>query len=242
MFHLPSSGSGKRGLLEKGSFQKSPFSRDSREFRDSRIFREPPDSGKQRRIRSFSRDSRESRDFRDSRDFSSEKTPFVMTPFSGPDFLEDQGFYGKIYASLGFHLFWCTPWLPASGYHTVELRPEPPFTGPGVSRPSGPEIAKKVSKGSFWGSGEKSQNIPEKVSKYRKNTQKGPKIGIFRLFRVFFETFLQTPQKTLFETFFAISGLEGPETPVNGGSGRNRRTQGVQQNSVGLKISELAWR
>ena len=32
----------KRGLLEKGSFQKSPFSRDSRDRRDSR---EPPDCG-----------------------------------------------------------------------------------------------------------------------------------------------------------------------------------------------------
>ena len=31
---------------KKGSFQKSPFSRDSREFRDSRDFRESPDSGK----------------------------------------------------------------------------------------------------------------------------------------------------------------------------------------------------
>ena len=39
-------GFGKRGLLEKGSFQKSPFSRDSREFRDSRDFRGPPDCGK----------------------------------------------------------------------------------------------------------------------------------------------------------------------------------------------------
>ena len=77
-------GFGKRGLLEKGSFQKSSFSRDSREFRDSRVSREPPHSGKERRFRPFSRDSRESRDFRDSRDFSSEKTPFVMTPFSGP--------------------------------------------------------------------------------------------------------------------------------------------------------------
>ena len=48
-------GFGKRGLLEKGSFQKSPFSRDSREFRDSRDFRGPPDCGKQRRIRPFSR-------------------------------------------------------------------------------------------------------------------------------------------------------------------------------------------
>ena len=36
----------KRGILEKGSFQKSPFSRDSREFRDSRDFREHPDCGK----------------------------------------------------------------------------------------------------------------------------------------------------------------------------------------------------
>ena len=46
-------GFGKRGLLEKGSFQKSPFSRDSRDFRD------PPDCEKQRRIRPLSRYSRE---------------------------------------------------------------------------------------------------------------------------------------------------------------------------------------
>ena len=81
----PKLGFGKRGLLEKGSFQESPFSRDSREFRDSRVFRKPPDCGKQRRFRPFSRDSRGFRDFRDSRDFSSEKTPFVMTPFSVPE-------------------------------------------------------------------------------------------------------------------------------------------------------------
>ena len=31
-------------------------------------------------------ESREFRDLEDSRDSSSEKTPFVMTPFSGPDF------------------------------------------------------------------------------------------------------------------------------------------------------------
>ena len=34
-------GFGKRGLLEKGSFQKSPLSRDSREFRDSRVLENP---------------------------------------------------------------------------------------------------------------------------------------------------------------------------------------------------------
>ena len=55
-------GFGKRGLLEKGSFQKGPFSRDSGESRDFRDSREPPDCGKQRRIRPFSRDSREFRD------------------------------------------------------------------------------------------------------------------------------------------------------------------------------------
>ena len=71
--------------MEKGSFQKGPFSRDFREFRDSRDFRQPPDCGKRRRIRPFPRDSREFRAFRDSRDSSSEKTPFGTTPFSGPE-------------------------------------------------------------------------------------------------------------------------------------------------------------
>ena len=79
------------------------------------------------------------------------------------------------------------------------LRSEPPFTG--VTGPSGPEIAKSVSKRVFFG-------VWRKVSK---NTRKSPKIpifgpfwvffGILRLFRVFFETFLQTLKKTLFETF-----------------------------------------
>ena len=72
----------KKGLLDKVSFQKNPFSRDSREFRDSRDSGEPPDCGRKRRIRPFSRDSRESRDFGDSRVSSSEKPFFVMTPFS----------------------------------------------------------------------------------------------------------------------------------------------------------------
>ena len=42
---FPALGFRKRGLLEKGSFQKNPVSRGSREFRDSRDFREPPDCG-----------------------------------------------------------------------------------------------------------------------------------------------------------------------------------------------------
>ena len=74
----------KKGSFGKGVFSEKSISSDSREFRDSRVSREPPDCGKQRRIRPFSRDSRESRDFRDSRNSASEKTPFVMTPFSGP--------------------------------------------------------------------------------------------------------------------------------------------------------------
>ena len=66
----------------KGSVQKRPFSRDSREFSASRDSRESPDCGKQSRIHPFCRDSRE---FRDSRDSRNGETPFVMTPFSGPD-------------------------------------------------------------------------------------------------------------------------------------------------------------
>ena len=78
---------------KKGSFGKGVFPEKSifleileilRDSRDSRDFREPPDSGKQRRIRPSSRDSREFGDFRDSRDFSSEETPFAMTPFPVP--------------------------------------------------------------------------------------------------------------------------------------------------------------
>ena len=63
-----------------GSFQKSPFSRDSssRELRDCRDSRELPDCGKQRRIRPFPTSSRELRDFRDSKDASGEKTPFLV--------------------------------------------------------------------------------------------------------------------------------------------------------------------
>ena len=41
-------GSGRGYLLEKGSFQNSPFPRDSREPRDSRDATEPPECGKQR--------------------------------------------------------------------------------------------------------------------------------------------------------------------------------------------------
>ena len=59
----------------------------SRELRDSRDFREPPDCGKQRRFRPSSRDFRVSRDSRDS---SSEKTPFVMTLFSVPTYHVNQ--------------------------------------------------------------------------------------------------------------------------------------------------------
>ena len=63
----------KGGLLEKRSFQKRPFSRESirESFRESRDSRDPQECGKQRRIRPSSRDSRE---FRDSRDSSSQKT------------------------------------------------------------------------------------------------------------------------------------------------------------------------
>ena len=77
------SGLEKGGLLEKGSFQKSQFSRDSREFR-SKILENPQTLENKGESDHFL-EILDFRHFRDSRDSSSEKTPFVMTPFSGLD-------------------------------------------------------------------------------------------------------------------------------------------------------------
>ena len=105
-------GFGKRGLWEKGSFQKSPFSRDSREFSDSRFSREPPDCGKERRFRPFSSDSREFRDFRVSRDFSSEKPPFRNDPFFRSR--SSEPFLGQNVGRRQGLSLWsgCHPWRP----------------------------------------------------------------------------------------------------------------------------------
>ena len=76
----------KRGLFRKAHFLENLENLENLEILEIlEILENSPDCGKQRRIRPFSRDCREFRDFRDSRDFSGEKTPFVMTPFSGPE-------------------------------------------------------------------------------------------------------------------------------------------------------------
>ena len=82
-------------VWKRGSFRKSPFSRDSGEFRDSSDSRETPPCEKLRRIRPFCRDSREFIDFRESRDSSSEKTPFVMTPLKKVFFCTGRGLLPK---------------------------------------------------------------------------------------------------------------------------------------------------
>ena len=46
-------------------------------------------------------------------------------------------------------------------------------------------------------------------------------VMVFFTFSGIFRDFLADPQKTPFETSFAISGPESPETSVNGRSGRN---------------------
>ena len=79
--------------------------------------------------------------------------------------------------------------------------PKNPILGCDPSRhlqdPPGPKSQKSLKKGLLGGP----QKSPRKYPKKSKNTQNCPKIGIFGLFQVFFETFLQTPQKTFFETF-----------------------------------------
>ena len=85
--------------------------------------------------------------------------------------------------------------------------------------PLGPKSQKNLKKGLFGG-------LQKSPRKYPKES-KLPIFGHVRIFLdfgwVFLGTFLQTPKKTLFEIFFAISGPEGQETPVNGGSGRQAR-------------------
>ena len=70
---------------------------------------------------------------------------------------------------------------------------------------------KKVSKRVFWGVWRKvSKNTRKSLKIHQKNTQKGPKIDLFRLFRVFFETFLLTPPKRPFLRLFCDFGPGGP--------------------------------
>ena len=63
--------------------------------------------------------------------------------------------------------------------------------------PPGPKSQKSLKKGLLGGL----QKSPKKYPKKSKNTDFRTFLGIFSPFRVFFGTFLQTPQKTFFETF-----------------------------------------
>ena len=90
------------------------------------------------------------------------------------------------------------------------MRPERPFTG--VSGPSGSEIAKSLNKSLPVGL----QKSPRKYLKSQKIPQIGL-LGVFSdLFGCFLGLFCRPPPKRLLFRLFAISGPEGPETPVNG--------------------------
>ena len=82
----------------------------------------------------------------------------------------------------------------------LNLRPERSFTG--VSGPSGPESAKKVSKRVFVGVCKKSPKIPE-------TEKKNPKIGFWGAFLT---------------RVFCVLALSGPETPD-----LNRKEHGYQR-------------
>ena len=82
---------------------------------------------------------------------------------------------------------------------------------------------RKKSQKEAWGSAKKSPKIPENVEIYTKKSN----FGFFLTFQVFSGTLFADPQKDSFrDFFFAILGPEGPETPVNGRSGRNAMTKG----------------
>ena len=101
----------KRGLFGKVHFLEILENLEILEFLEK-----PPDCGKERIIRPFSRDSR------DSRDFCSEKTPFVMTPFSGPDPSKKKDQKDKL---LGLDIFGWGGGLPHEGAEVKESRCAP---------------------------------------------------------------------------------------------------------------------
>ena len=85
-----------------------------------------------------------------------------------------------------------------------------------VRAPPAPKPQKQSQKGSLKGP----QISPRKHPKKSKNTLFGS-WGYFWT-SIIFGDLSADPPKDPFETFFlAISGPEAPETPVNGGSGRN---------------------
>ena len=91
------------------------------------------------------------------------------------------------------------------------------------SGPPGPKSQKKKSqKESFWGSAKKSPKIPEKVKKIHY------KVHLFWVFFCFFG---------YFQGLFVILGQEGPETPVNGRSGRKDRNLQLGSRTVNLRFS-----
>ena len=70
---------------KRGLFRKVHFLENMENLEILEILENPQTVEKQRRIRPFSRDSREFRGCGDSKDSCSEKTPFVMTPCPIPD-------------------------------------------------------------------------------------------------------------------------------------------------------------
>ena len=94
--------------------------------------------------------------------------------------------------------------------------------------PQRPKAQKSLKKSLFRGFTKKSPKIPEKVKKHPET----PKFGHFLTFSGIFGDFFADPRKDSFWDFFALSGPEGPETPVNGRLGR-------KENSRRLWLSEI---
>ena len=96
--------------------------------------------------------------------------------------------------------------------------------------PPGPKSQKSLKKGLFGGSGEKSQKYPKKS----KNTDFRTVWGISSVFldyfgHLFLRLFLQTPKKTLFETFCDF-GPGGPANACKWRLGSQRAYHHGQQN------------
>ena len=98
---------------------------------------------------------------------------------------------------------------------------------------------KKVSKRVFLGVCKK---VPENTRKVEKYPKKYPNLdfsGTFQLFAGIFGDFFADPQKDSFRDFFGISGPEGPETPVNGRLGFEKKPPKIFVQKIVTRFSRI---
>ena len=162
--------------------------------------------------------SKEIRDFRDSRDSSSEKTPFVMTPFSGPE-------------SCDYLCCKCTPQKASlHRFANGKNNGESLALLQGSFGPFGPKVANRVRKRVPRTSRPRGPKSPKRSRKRVKIDCFSTILALFRLRFGLFGPGGREGPGTRFRTLFATFGPKGPNDPCSGQkfSQKNNGKKGYQ--------------